>query len=309
MRRGPCRPCPSAFASGARCTGRRLRPRGAARVGAAARCGYRRDRGRLHGDRRRGDGARAPLGRVAARSAAVDAVRARRRGLRAVSPRRARHDAAFLRTERPMNGDASIAPEVARRRTFAIISHPDAGKTTLTEKLLLYGGAISTAGQVAARRRQRGGHVGLDGARTRARHLDHLDGAAVPLSRLHDEPARHAGPPGLRRGHVPHAARGRQRRDADRRRQRRRAADEKAVRDLPRAAHPAVHVHQQDGPPERATRSNCSTNSRACSGIGAFPINWPIGNGPSFRGVFDRTSRQVHLFERTTTARSRRRSR
>ena len=38
--------------------------------------------------------------------------------------------------------------EIGRRRTFAIISHPDAGKTTLTEKLLLYGGAIQTAGSV-----------------------------------------------------------------------------------------------------------------------------------------------------------------
>ena len=38
--------------------------------------------------------------------------------------------------------------EIARRRTFAIISHPDAGKTTLTEKLLLFGGAIQTAGAV-----------------------------------------------------------------------------------------------------------------------------------------------------------------
>ena len=38
--------------------------------------------------------------------------------------------------------------EVKRRRTFAIISHPDAGKTTLTEKLLLYGGAIRLAGTV-----------------------------------------------------------------------------------------------------------------------------------------------------------------
>ncbi len=44
--------------------------------------------------------------------------------------------------------------QVARRRTFAIISHPDAGKTTLTEKLLLYGGAIHTAGAVKARRSQ-----------------------------------------------------------------------------------------------------------------------------------------------------------
>src|SRR5687767_11572732 len=47
---------------------------------------------------------------------------------------------------------ALFAPEIARRRTFAIISHPDAGKTTLTEKLLLFGGAIQLAGQVKAKR-------------------------------------------------------------------------------------------------------------------------------------------------------------
>ena len=50
----------------------------------------------------------------------------------------------------PMPG--SLAAETARRRTFAIISHPDAGKTTLTEKLLLYSGAIRTAGSVKARK-------------------------------------------------------------------------------------------------------------------------------------------------------------
>ena len=43
---------------------------------------------------------------------------------------------------------ATLREEIERRRTFAIISHPDAGKTTLTEKLLLYGGAIQTAGSV-----------------------------------------------------------------------------------------------------------------------------------------------------------------
>ncbi len=46
---------------------------------------------------------------------------------------------------------APLPPEIARRRTFAIISHPDAGKTTLTEKFLLYGGAIQMAGQVRAK--------------------------------------------------------------------------------------------------------------------------------------------------------------
>ena len=47
---------------------------------------------------------------------------------------------------------AGLAGEIARRRTFAIISHPDAGKTTLTEKLLLFGGAIQLAGHVKAKR-------------------------------------------------------------------------------------------------------------------------------------------------------------
>ncbi|HBV54785.1 MAG TPA: peptide chain release factor 3 [Rhodobacteraceae bacterium] len=46
---------------------------------------------------------------------------------------------------------APLPPEIARRRTFAIISHPDAGKTTLTEKFLLFGGAIQMAGQVRAK--------------------------------------------------------------------------------------------------------------------------------------------------------------
>src|ERR1041385_5239899 len=49
----------------------------------------------------------------------------------------------------------ALAPEIARRRTFAIISHPDAGKTTLTEKLLLYAGAIELAGAVRAGKTQR----------------------------------------------------------------------------------------------------------------------------------------------------------
>ena len=43
---------------------------------------------------------------------------------------------------------SQYSEEIERRRTFAIISHPDAGKTTLTEKLLLFGGAIHVAGAV-----------------------------------------------------------------------------------------------------------------------------------------------------------------
>ena len=48
----------------------------------------------------------------------------------------------------------SLGESIAARRTFAIISHPDAGKTTLTEKLLLYGNAIELAGNVRARKNQ-----------------------------------------------------------------------------------------------------------------------------------------------------------
>ena len=49
------------------------------------------------------------------------------------------------------SSNTALPPEIARRRTFAIISHPDAGKTTLTEKFLLFGGAIQMAGQVRAK--------------------------------------------------------------------------------------------------------------------------------------------------------------
>ena len=48
-----------------------------------------------------------------------------------------------------------LTDEIAKRRTFAIISHPDAGKTTLTEKLLLFGGAIHIAGAVKSNKIKR----------------------------------------------------------------------------------------------------------------------------------------------------------
>ena len=54
-----------------------------------------------------------------------------------------------------------LKTEIAKRRTFAIISHPDAGKTTLTEKLLLFGGAIQMAGTVKAKKAAR--HATSDG--------------------------------------------------------------------------------------------------------------------------------------------------
>ena len=146
--------------------------------------------------------------------------------------------------------------EAARRRTFAIISHPDAGKTTLTEKFLLYAGAR------AARRRRQGprraavGDVGLDGARAPARHLDQLDRAAVPVPRPRHQPARHARPPRLLRGHLPGPRRRRRRRDGARHGEGHRVADAEAVRGLPSPAPARAHVPQQVRPPgPRAARA------------------------------------------------------
>ena len=62
------------------------------------------------------------------------------------------------------------------RRTFAIISHPDAGKTTLTERLLAAAGAIQQAGAVRGQAGSALDPLGLDGDRAAARHFDHLLG-------------------------------------------------------------------------------------------------------------------------------------
>jgi len=81
------------------------------------------------------------------RAVTAQSIGHRRAGAIVLSPGLA-YMAAML--DRTHNAPA-LPPEIARRRTFAIISHPDAGKTTLTEKFLLYGGAIQMAGQVRAK--------------------------------------------------------------------------------------------------------------------------------------------------------------
>ena len=71
----------------------------------------------------------------------------------------------IIRLLRRPQGPTSQLNPVARRRTFAIISHPDAGKTTLTEKMLLFGGAIQLAGEVRAkanRRKTRSDWMGIE---------------------------------------------------------------------------------------------------------------------------------------------------
>jgi small GTP-binding protein len=118
---------------------------------------------------------------------------------------------------------STLTDEIARRRTFAIISHPDAGKTTLTEKLLLFGGAIQLAGEVKARgdrRRARSDWMAVERERgisvsSAVMSFGH-EGLAFNLL---DTPGHQDfSPLGFQRGHLPHPDRGRQRGDGARRR-------------------------------------------------------------------------------------------
>ena len=83
---------------------------------------------------------------------------------------------------------ADLRKEIEKRRTFAIISHPDAGKTTLTEKFLLYGGAINLAGSVKGKATAR--HAVSDWMEIeKERYFRHVIGTAVQLRGvLHQHP-------------------------------------------------------------------------------------------------------------------------
>src|ERR1700747_2729136 len=111
---------------------------------------------------------------------------------------------------------STLIDEILRRRTFAIISHPDAGKTTLTEKLLLFGGAIQLAGEVKARGERR--RVRTDWMAVERERGISVSSAVMSLAHegfafnLLDTP----GHPGFQPnwdlgGHLPHIDRGRHR--------------------------------------------------------------------------------------------------
>ena len=127
----------------------------------------------------------------------------------------------------------SAIDEMRRRRTFAIISHPDAGKTTVTEKLLLFGKAIQMAGTVKGRKADAARDFRLDGAGKAARHLGDLVGHAVSLPRQHHQSARHPRTRGFFRRYLPHSDRGGLGADGDRLRQGRRRTHDQADGRLP----------------------------------------------------------------------------
>jgi hypothetical protein len=171
---------------------------------------------------------------------------------------------------------------VARRRTFAIVSHPDAGKTTLTEKFLLYGGAVQLAGSVTARKNQRATTSDWMELEKQARHLDQLDGAAVRLPRLPHQPAGHAG-----------------HKDFSEDTYRVLTAVDAAVmvidagKGIESQTRKLFEVCRQRGVPiftfmnklDRPARDPlaCWTSWRACWASAPIPMNWPLGTGRTSR--------------------------
>jgi peptide chain release factor 3 len=198
------------------------------------------------------------------------------------------------------HADASaeqLHAETARRRTFAIISHPDAGKTTLTEKLLLYGGAIHLAGSVKSRRAAR--HATSDWMK-----MEQERGISVTSSVLQfdyegckvnllDTP-----------GHADFS--------------------EDTYRTLIAADSAVMMLDNRRGVEERTRqlfevchkrRTPIFTFVNKCDrvgedplkllddverdlGITLAPVTWPIFDGDRFVGVYDRLTQHVYLFER-----------
>ncbi len=185
--------------------------------------------------------------------------------------------------------------EIGRRRTFAIISHPDAGKTTLTEKLLLYGGAIHLAGSVKARRAKR--HATSDWM-----ELEKERGISVTSSVLQFP----------YRGHAVNLLDTPGHQDFSEDTYRTLSAADAAVMliDAAKGVEPQTiklfKVARLRGIPiftfanklDRYGRSplELMDDLEKVLGIRAYPMNWPIGSGPEFRGVFDRRTKNVHVF-------------
>ncbi|WP_032122284.1 peptide chain release factor 3 [Clostridium amazonitimonense] len=188
-----------------------------------------------------------------------------------------------------------LRKEIEKRRTFAIISHPDAGKTTLTEKLLLYGGAIRLAGSVKARKAAK--HATSDWM-----EIEKQRGISVTSSVMQfdydgycinilDTP-----------GHQ----------DFSEDTYRTLMAADSAVmvidgaRGVEEQTKKLFHVCALRGIPiftfinkmDRETRDpfELLEDIENELGIKSYPMNWPIGSGHEFKGVYERDSNTIQVF-------------
>jgi peptide chain release factor 3 len=197
----------------------------------------------------------------------------------------------------PTELETELQTAIEHRRNFAIISHPDAGKTTLTEKLLLYGGAIHQAGAVKARRDQRK-------ATSDWMEMEQQRGISITSTVLQfdyqncqinllDTP-----------GHQ----------DFSEDTYRTLAAADNAVMliDAAKGLEPQTRklfevckmrslpiftfVNKLDRPGRSAIELLDEIEQEL--GLQTYAVNWPIGVGDRFKGIFDRRKKQIHLFER-----------
>ncbi|MGK7932274.1 MAG: peptide chain release factor 3 [Microcystaceae cyanobacterium] len=193
--------------------------------------------------------------------------------------------------------DQEIEQAVGKRRNFAIISHPDAGKTTLTEKLLLYGGAIHQAGAVKARRDQRKATSDwMEMEKQRGISVTstvlQFDYQNVQINLL-DTP-----------GHQ----------DFSEDTYRTLAAADNAVMliDVAKGLEPQTRklfevcrlrklpiftfINKLDRPGRDPLELLDEIEQEL--GMQTYAVNWPIGMGDRFKGVFHRPTQEIHLFER-----------
>ena len=192
----------------------------------------------------------------------------------------------------------SFQEEIARRRTFAIISHPDAGKTTLTEKLLLYGGALHLAGSVRARKNQRA-------ATSDWMELERQRGISITSTVLQFEYAEHCINLLDTPGHkdfsedtyrvltavdsvvmVIDGAKGIEERT-------------RKLFEICRMRHIPIFtfINKMDRPSQEPLA--LLDELEKVLGIGAFPVTWPLGSGQEFQGVYDRLEKKLFLFDKT----------
>ena len=196
-----------------------------------------------------------------------------------------------------MTTETTLPPSLRRRRTFAIISHPDAGKTTLTEKLLLYGGAIHLAGSVKSRRAQR--HAASDWMK-----MEQERGISVTSSVMQFEYSGYQINLLDTPGHGDFS--------------------EDTYRTLVAADSAVMLLDNRKGVEERTRQlfevckrrrmpiftfvNKCDrpgedplkliSDVEADLGIACHFMTWPIQRNGVFAGVYDRRSKLVHLFER-----------
>ena len=192
---------------------------------------------------------------------------------------------------------SEIEREVSRRRTFAIISHPDAGKTTLTEKLLLYAGAIELAGAVRGRANRR--HATSDWMELEQQRGISITSAALEFElrgrrlSLIDTPGHKDFSEDTYRALI--------------------AADSvvmvidaaNGVEDQTRKLFEVCRRHRLPiltfvNKFDRPARDPLELvdDVETTLGIAAAPVNWPIGSAERFRGVYDLQRQTLHRYER-----------